>query len=335
MITLVWPWVLAALPLPLLARWLPRARPVARAALRLPFYRELVGIAEEDARRLVWWRLLLAALAWVLLVLAAARPEWIGEPIALPLAGRDLMLAVDVSGSMEQRDYELDGALASRLEVVKAVARRFIERRVRDRLGLILFGTRAYVQTPLTFDRGTVATMLRESVVGLAGRETAIGDAIGLAVKRLRDQPEGNRVLILLSDGENTAGTLDPVAAAELAREAGVRVYTIGIGGGELGLRGAFGMRLLRQGGDFDPTTLKRIAEMTDGVFFSASGREALEAVYQELDRLEPTQRDERTFRPRRALFIWPAAGALAVSVILALAWAAGPLSRTLDPDAR
>lgn len=335
MITLVWPWVLAALPLPLLARWLPRARPVAGAALRLPFYRELVGIAEEGARRLVWWRLLLAALAWVLLVLAAARPEWIGEPIALPLAGRDLMLAVDVSGSMEQRDYELDGALASRLEVVKAVAGRFIERRVRDRLGLILFGTRAYVQTPLTFDRGTVATMLRESVVGLAGRETAIGDAIGLAVKRLRDQPEGNRVLILLSDGENTAGTLDPVAAAELAREAGVRVYTIGIGGGELGLRGAFGMRLLRQGGDFDPTTLKRIAEMTDGVFFSASGREALEAVYQELDRLEPTQRDERTFRPRRALFIWPAAGALAVSVILALAWVAGPLSRTLDPDAR
>jgi Ca-activated chloride channel family protein len=335
MITLVWPWVLAALPLPLFTWLLPRADPMAGAALRLPFYRELVGIAGKGTRRLVWWRLGLAVLAWVLLVIAAARPEWVGEPIRLPLAGRDLMLAVDISGSMEQRDYEMDGAPVSRLAVVKAVAGRFIERRGQDRLGLVLFGTRAYVQTPLTFDGATVAAMLRESVVGLAGRETAIGDAIGLAVKRLRDQPEGNRVLILLSDGENTAGALDPIAAAELAREAGVRVYTIGIGGGELGLRGAFGMRLLRQGGDFDPTTLKRIAEVTGGVFFSVSGREELEAVYQELDRLEPTQRDERSFRPRRALFIWPAAGALAASVALALALVLVPGPREGDPDAR
>jgi Ca-activated chloride channel family protein len=267
-------------------------------------------------------------MAWALLVLAAARPEWVGEPLSLPLAGRDLMLAVDVSGSMEQRDYELDGSLVSRLAVVKAVAARFVERRSQDRLGLILFGTGAYVQTPLTFDGPTVAAMLRESVVGLAGRETAIGDAIGLAVKRLREQPEGNRVLILLTDGENTAGNLDPIAAAELAREAGVRIYTIGIGGGEVGLRGAFGMRLLRQGGDFDPTTLKRIAEITGGAFFSATGREELEAVYGELDRLEPTQRDERTYRPRRALFLWPAAAALALSVLVALGYLGAPVPR-------
>ena len=319
MITLAWPWVLAALPLPLLAWRLPRARPAAGAALRLPFYEELAGLAGEGVGRPAWWRLALALLAWLLLVLAAARPEWVGQPVNLPLAGRDLMLAVDVSGSMEQRDYELDGSLVSRLAVVKAVAARFVERRHQDRLGLILFGTRAYVQTPLTFDGPTVAAMLRESVVGLAGRETAIGDAIGLAVKRLRDQPEGNRVLILLSDGENTAGNLDPLAAAELAREAGVRIYTIGIGGGEVGLRGAFGMRLLRQGGDFDPTTLKGIAEITGGRFFSATRREELEAIYGELDRLEPSQRDERTYRPRRALFLWPAAGALALSVLVAL----------------
>lgn len=319
MITLVWPWVLAALPLPLLARLLPRARPVAGAALRVPFYRELSGIAGEGTRRVAWWRLALALLAWVLLVLAAARPEWVGDPVSLPVAGRDLMLAVDISGSMEQRDYELDGARVSRLAVVKAVAARFVERRPQDRLGLILFGTRAYVQTPLTFDGATVATMLQESVVGLAGRETAIGDAIGLAVKRLQDQPEGNRVLVLLSDGENTAGNLDPIAAAELAREAGVRIYTIGMTGADAGISRVLGMRVPRPGGGFDPSTLKRIAEVTGGAFFSATDRQELEAVYQELDRLEPTQRDERTYRPRKALFLWPAAAALVLTVLAAL----------------
>ncbi|MGE5152962.1 MAG: VWA domain-containing protein [Bdellovibrio bacteriovorus] len=318
MITLAWPWVLLALPLPLLVWRLPRARPATAAALRVPFYQELDGLGVQGIRRPSWWRLALALLAWLLLVLAAARPEWVGEPVNLPLAGRDLMLALDVSGSMEQRDYELDGSAVSRLAVVKAVAARFVERRAQDRLGLILFGTRAYVQTPLTFDGPTVAAMLRESVVGLAGRETAIGDAIGLAVKRLREQPEGHRVLILLTDGENTAGNLDPLAAAELAREAGVRIYTIGIGGGEVGPGGAFGLRLLRQGGDFDPTVLKRIAEITGGRFFSATGRDELEAVYQELDRLEPSERDERAYRPRRALFHWPAAAALVLSVLVA-----------------
>jgi Ca-activated chloride channel family protein len=335
MITLAWPWALAALPLPLLALSLPRARPVAGAALRLPYYRELSGISGEGTRRSVWWRLALALLTWVLLVLAAARPEWIGDPVNLPVAGRDLMLAVDVSGSMEQRDYELNGSRVSRLAVVKAVAARFVERRPQDRLGLILFGSRAYLQTPLTFDGSTVAAMLKESVVGLAGRETAIGDAIGLAVKRLRDQPEGNRVLVLLSDGENTAGNLDPIAAAELAREAGVRIYTIGMTSADVDLPSVFGMRLRPRGGDFDPSTLKRIAEITGGAFFSATDREELEAVYQELDRLEPTQRDERTYRPRRALFFWPAAGALALSVLMAFGHVLVPGLRRGEADAR
>lgn len=325
MITLAWPWVLAALPLPLLVLLLPRARPAAGAALRLPFYRDLSGVAGEGTRSRSRWRLALAVLAWALLVLAAARPQWVGEPVSLPVSGRDLMLAVDISGSMEQRDYELKGSLVTRLAVVKAVAARFVERRPEDRIGLILFGSRAYVQTPLTFDGATVAAMLQDSVVGLAGRETAIGDAIGLAVKRLQDQPEGNRVLVLLSDGENTAGNLDPMAAAELARQAGVRIYTIGMTGAELRLPGVFGMRLPPRGGGFDPTTLKRIAETTGGAFFSVSDREQLESVYQELDRLEPTERDERTYRPRRALFIWPAAGALLLSVFTAIGHAVIP----------
>ena len=319
MITLAWPWVLAALPLPLLTLLLPPAAPTAGAALRVPFYGDLPGVSGGAPGRRSRWRIAAAVLAWMLLVVAAARPEWVGAPVNLPVAGRDLMLAVDLSGSMEQPDYEMDGRMVSRLAVIKAVAARFVERRNQDRLGLILFGSNAYLQTPLTFDGHTVAAMLGDAVVGLAGRETAIGDAIGLAVKHLREQPEDNRVLILLTDGASNAGQLEPLAAAELARQAKVRIYTVGIGGGEIGIRTPLGMRLMRQGDDFDPETLKRIAEVTGGRFFSATGREELEAVYRELDRLEPTRRDERTYRPRESLFVWPAAAALILSVLIAL----------------
>lgn len=317
-IRLDWPWMLLALPLPILARWLPRARERTGAALRLPFYRELEPMLVTGTVRPSRWRLLLAIVAWSLLVLAAARPQWVGEPIGLPVAGRDLMLALDISGSMEQEDYALNGRAVSRLMAVQAVAMRFIEQRDRDRLGLILFGSQAYLLTPLTFDQATVATMLREAVIGLAGRETAIGDAIGLAVKRLREQPDGQRVLILLTDGANNAGTLDPLDAARLAAQAGVRVYTVGMGGGEVGVRTPFGMRLLRQGADFDPDTLKEIAAITGGRFFAATNREQLEAVYAQLDRLESTERDERIYRPQRALFMWPASLALLLTVWLA-----------------
>jgi Ca-activated chloride channel family protein len=319
LIHLEWPWVLVALPRPLLAALLPRVQAGMGAALRLPFYPELPGIGAEGPRRMRWWRLALALLAWGLLVLAAARPQWVGEPVNLPLSGRDIVLAVDTSGSMEQPDYESGGQMVSRLAVVKAVASRFVKRRTQDRLGLILFGSRAYLQTPLTFDGQTVAAMLRDTVVGLAGKETAIGDAIGLAVKHLREQPQGNRVLVLLTDGASNAGTLDPMEAAELARQAGVRIYTIGIGGGEVGVRTPFGLRLMQQGGDFDPDTLKAIAQTTGGRFFSATDREELEQAYDELDRLEPSRRDARTYRPTRALFVWPASAALGLSLILAL----------------
>jgi len=329
MITLDWPWILLVLPFPWLVRWLlPPARTEGGPALCFPIR---VGVAPEigassQAFLGSRWHQLIALLVWGLLVLAAARPQWVGEPIPMPLAGRDLMLAIDVSGSMEQEDYELDGRPVSRLAVVQAVASAFIERRAGDRLGLILFGTRAYLQTPLTFDGTTVAAMLREAAIGLAGRETAIGDAIGLAVKRLREQPEGQRVLILLTDGANTAGVLDPLEAAELAVQAGVRVYTIGIGGGELGVRSLFGMRLLRQASDFDPATLERIAVITGGRYFAVGSRQELESVYAELDRLEPSEREQRLYRPQRALFVWPAALALILSLLLVVLHQGSPI---------
>ncbi len=319
MISLEWPWVLAALLWPLLARWLLSAeQPRPGIALRLPFYRELDGLETTQGGTAGRFRHLLAWLAWALLVLAAARPQWLGEPVQLPVSGRDLMLAVDISGSMEQEDYRLGVRSVNRLEVVKEVAGRFIERRQGDRLGLILFGSRAYVQTPLTYDRVTVETLLREAVIGLAGKQTAIGDALGLAVKRLQGQPEDNRVLILLTDGANTAGNLAPLDAAALAAQAGVRVYTIGIGGGQVGARGPFGM-LMQRGSDLDPATLEAIARATDGRYFQATDTGQLERVYDELDRLEPSIRDTRSYRPMRSLYVWPAGAALLLSLLLAL----------------
>ena len=198
-----WLWALAALPLPLIAAWLlPRAAEQQEPALKLPFDGALAAMETTARGATNRPRLLLASLAWVLLVIAAARPQYVGDPVQLPVSGRDLMLAIDISGSMETEDMSVNGRAVSRLIAVKAIAGDFIERREGDRLGLILFGDQAYLQTPLTFDRETVRTQLNEAAIGLAGKRTAIGDAIGLAVKRLRDQPQENRVLVLLTDGD-------------------------------------------------------------------------------------------------------------------------------------
>ncbi len=321
MIGLESPWVLLGLPLPwLVMRLLPPAQGGPGLALYFPLSPgvEVQGINQQTARRPIY-RLALGILAWVALVLAAAGPYWAGPPIDLPVSGRDLMLAVDVSGSMEQRDYELNGRPISRLQAVQAVASLFIERRVGDRLGLVLFGSRPYLQVPLTFDRQTVTELLQEAIVGLAGRETALGDAIGLAVRHLRDQPPGGKILILLTDGANNAGVLAPLEAAGFAAQLGVKIYPIGIGGGELGMRSLLGLRWQGRGDDFDPETLRGIARVTGGRAFFVGSREDLEEVYAEIDRLEPRVRAAQPYRPKRALFVWPASLTLMLSVLIAL----------------
>lgn len=335
MITFAWPWVFLLLPLPLLARWLLRpANPETTAALQLPFYAELADDAAMQRRhRVPHSKAMPAWSVWLLLLLAAAHPQWLGEPVSLPLAGRDLMLAVDVSGSMQQEDYALNGRPVNRLDMVKAVAGRFVERRTGDRLGLILFGSRAYLQTPLTHDRRTVNTMLQEAVIGLAGRETAIGDAIALAIKRLREQPQDNRVLIILTDGSNTAGNIAPLEAAGIARQVGVRIYAIGIGGGTVGVRTPFGT-LAQPGTDLDPVTLQSIAVTTGGRYFQATDTQQLERVYDELDRLEPSVRDKRTFRPMQSLFVWPAGLALLISAAAIAVAFVRPARRRASPGA-
>jgi Ca-activated chloride channel family protein len=314
-----WPWLVAVLPLPLLVAWLmPRAPRMPGVALRVPFYTALSRIAAGGRSAPSRWRLLLAVLAWVLLVGAAARPQFVGNPVRLPVSGRDLLLAVDLSGSMATEDMQIGQQTMDRLTAVKVVAGNFIDRRKGDRLGLILFGDQAYLQTPLTFDRETVRKMLNEAAIGLAGKSTAIGDAIGLAVKRLRERPAKDRVLILLTDGANTSGSVDPLKAADLAAREGVRIYTIGVGADEMLVSGFFGTQRVPST-DLDEATLTAIAKKTGGQYFRARDIRSLQKIYGLLDKLEPVSQDAQTFRPVHELYLWPLAGALLITALLAL----------------
>jgi Ca-activated chloride channel family protein len=318
MIHFQWPWLALILPLPLLIRYFfAAAVTMEQAALKVPF---LEDFPSEETHRIATvkpWRLWLATAAWILLVLASTRPQWLGEPIEQAISGRDLMLAVDLSESMTAQDFILEGQAVDRLTAIKAIASDFINRRVGDRLGLVLFGTQAYLQTPLTFDRKTVMTLLNESAIGLAGESTAIGDAIGLAIKRLQNQQANSRVLILLTDGANTAGEVSPLKAAELAASHKLKIYTIGIGADEMIVPGLFGARKVNPSADLDEKTLTEIADKTGGKYFRARNTEELNKIYQLLDQLEPVEKDKQYFRPRTELYFWPLSLALMMVAVI------------------
>ncbi len=315
MFEFAWPWMFLLLPLPLLVRLLPPVQP-PQAALKVPFledfYQLQTGIRRSTGVRRA--ALFLAVLTWLLLIAAVARPQWQGEPLPLPLEGRDLMLAVDLSGSMAEEDFVIGRQRVDRLTATKIVAGNFIEKRKGDRLGLILFGQQAYLQAPLTYDIKTVKTLLEEAFINMAGQKTAIGDAIGLAIKRLRDK-KGEKVLILMSDGENTAGQMDPLKAAELAAEEGLKIYTIGIGADPQA--DFFGMVSSRSA--LDEKTLTRIAETTGGRYFRARDTAQLVAIYDAIDAMEPVENEKRFFRPVNELFHWPAGAALLLALGLLL----------------
>ena len=312
MIEFQWPWLLLALPVPALVWWLSTPAPDNRgAALRVPFYARFAGLGAQGLSTRSPGRagvLAAKAFLWALLVLAAARPVWIGDPQPIPSRGRDLMLALDLSGSMETPDFEIQGQRLDRLTVVRAVAKQFVESREGDRMGLVLFGSRAYLQAPLTLDRNTLTEMLDESEIGLAGEETAIGDAIGLAVKHLRDRPAEERVLVLLSDGANNAGVLEPVQAAEIASQEGIRIYTIGLGSANRSSRSFFGVQSA-PGGALAEAPLQRVAQVTGGEYFRARDTASLIRAHQQIDALETHEGEPVIVHPSRALFYWPLAG--------------------------
>jgi Ca-activated chloride channel family protein len=302
---IAWPWLLLLAPVPWLLRLLlPASASGDQQALRVPWFSSVVGGQGGWMRRPLL--ALVATLVWLLLVIAASRPQWIGDIESLPVTGRDLLLAVDISGSMDTQDMVLNNTAVNRLRVVKKVAGEFIQRRHGDRVGLILFGSRAYLQTPLTFDTETTATLLDESEIGLAGRETAIGDAIGLAVKRLRDDAAADRVLILLTDGANTSGEVQPLQASGFAANDGLTVYTVGVGADEMMVQDFFGSRVVNPSADLDEDTLRAIADQTGGRYFRARDAKSLEKIYEILDELEPVESDVETIRPIDELFYWP-----------------------------
>lgn len=326
MIEWIWPWIALLLPLPWLVRKLSPAASSSEPALRAPFFDDWRALSESQGGNTLRQGLLPGAtlwLLWGLLLIATARPIWIGEAIELPNNGRDLMLAVDISGSMRIEDMQVGQHIIPRVDAVRQLGGSFIERRLGDRLGLILFGTNAYVQSPLSFDTATVKGFLTEAQIGFAGQETAIGDAIGLAVKRLKERPAESRVLILLTDGQDTASNVKPIDAARLAAKLKIKIYTIGIGADEMTLPGlfgsSFGSRQVNPSADLDEEGLQKIASLTGGQYFRARNPQELANIYALLDTLEPVEQDAEMYRPRQSLSYLPLLAALALSFLLAV----------------
>jgi Ca-activated chloride channel family protein len=311
MLEFAWPWAFALLPLPILIwRWLPPYR-ARQASVQVPFFERLAAATGQTpqqgavVRRRRAVQMVVATLAWILIVAALARPQWVGDPLSREVSARDLVLAVDISGSMDQRDFRTaDGQMLTRLDGVKRVIKDFISRRHGDRIALILFGTRAYVQVPFTQDLATAEQLLDQAEVGMAGQQTAIGDTIGLAIKTMEKSTAKQKLLILLTDGNDTASRVPPEHAADIAQQNGVVVYTIGVGD-----PAASGENRV------DLSVLKNVANTTRGRFFRAEDGAQLQAIYADIDKLAPAKLDTLSWRPKLPLYQWP----LGAAVLLVL----------------
>ncbi|WP_375778739.1 VWA domain-containing protein [Bradyrhizobium sp. ma5] len=313
MFELAWPWMLVILPLPILAWWLLPPYRARQASVMVPFFDRLAAATGQTPQRgaVVLQRrriqMVTAALIWALVVLALARPQWVGDPVTREVSARDLMLAIDISGSMDQRDFRgADGATLTRLDGVKRVVTDFIARRHGDRVALMLFGTRPYLQVPFTQDLQTATTLLAQTEVGMAGQQTAIGDTIGLAIKTFEASKAREKLLVLLTDGNDTASRVPPEHAADIARQNDVVIHTIGVGD-----PAASGENRVDLG------VLRSVAATTGGHFFRAEDGAQLQAIYADIDRLAPAKLDSLSWRPKLPLFQWPLGAAVMLSLLL------------------
>jgi len=322
MLVFDFPWAFAALPLPLMVWWLLPPYREASHAVRVPFFDEAAraaGVTPSHGAVILetnWMQKIFAPVAWGLVVTATANPQWVEPPIERVESARELMLAIDISQSMETRDFvDPQGRRVDRLKAVKGVVDEFIGRRKGDRIGLIVFGASAFPQAPLTLDHKTVQSLLDEVRIGMAGPQTSIGDAIGVAIKMTEHSKTKERVLILLTDGNDTASRLPPKQAAEIAKQHGITIHTIGIGDP-------------RAGGEqrVDLGALTHVAQVTGGRWFRGENRQGLEGIYRTLDEITPEKVKRAVYRPKRALFYYPLGAAALLLLgyhIVMLAWMA------------
>jgi Ca-activated chloride channel family protein len=312
MLTIAQTWLFLLLPLPWLVRKLLPGHHERKAAVRVPFMQRLSRLAGLKpgsdiaiaSRRTSQW--LVLSLAWLLVVAAMTRPQWLGEPIIKELPMRDLLLAVDLSGSMEAQDFtDFDGNVVDRLTAVKQVLDVFLERRDGDRIGLILFGSAAFVQVPFTDDLDVVRELLDEAQIRMLGPRTMLGDAMGLSINLFERSEVEERVLIVLTDGNDTGSLVPPERAAEIARDNGVVVHTIAIGD-----PASVGEQAL------DEKTLENIATLTGGGYYHANDTKELEAIYDHLDEINPRQVETQSFRPVTDLYHWPLAASILITLL-------------------
>lgn len=316
MISLSFPWALLMLPLPLFVWLLVPPYRDRMPSLRVPFFNQIVEATGSEARSgsFIRSRTVLqnvsAFVIWCLLVLSASQPEMVGEPVEIEKSARDLVIAIDISGSMDAVDFASpDGQHKQRLAGVQEVVEQFVSRREGDRIALIVFGSKAYVQAPLTSDLATVSQLLKQTEVGIAGPHTALGDAIGLAIRTFEASEIDQRLLILLSDGTDTGSRMSPINAAQIAGSRGIEIDTIAVGDPSA-----------TDENKVDIDTLKAIAAQTSGNFFFAADEAGLHQVYQRIDELSPRAVKKLSFRPRQSLSHLPLGAATGLGLAM-LAW--------------
>ncbi|MGB0941973.1 MAG: vWA domain-containing protein [Marinomonas sp.] len=314
MLEFIWPWFLIVAIAPFFlkfgrsaepdqkALWWPNITQFNQAEISIKLKRQ--SFSKHLIKLFLW-------ISWLLLVIAISRPVWLGEPKVVTPSGRDLLIALDLSGSMQTADMKINQQAVDRLQAAKQVLDRFIKERKGDRIGIIVFGSKAYLQAPLSYDLDTIAQLVNETQIGFAGENTAIGDAIGLGIKRLANIDADKRVMILMTDGANTAGRVKPDQAAQFAAKQGVKIHTIGIGAEQMISQGFFGPRVINPSTDLDEELLQKIADMTEGQYFRAKSTQELESIYATLDELEPTPGEDQWQRPKTTLFNMIALGSL------------------------